>query len=212
MTETPEERKARLREQLRLGREKAKANREAARRNAAVPAESDPAPIARVGKAPAPASTEGFEEFLLTLDRETRELLSIPKLMAIYEAGIARAEEERVKLVEKRAMERALGNARERKGLVPAAQADQLARQRQLAEKVKFTPDLPEIGDVGLRIDGQIILHGHEVTITRAQFESLREICWRNKQAELDFEGKSRLSQLRRAAPFLSVNLAGNFA
>lgn len=152
---------------------------------------------------------EGFDEFILTLDPEARKILSTAQLMAIYAAAQERAEEEKKKAAEKRAMERALGAARSQKGLVPAEKADRLEWQRRMAEMVTFTPDLPELGDIGLRIDGQVFLHGREVTVTRAQADSYRDIVWRARQAELDFEGKGRLSHLRRQIAGLDRNLSG---
>lgn len=201
MAETPEEKKERLRAQLARGREKAAANR------AAKAAEPEPVAV-DVPSADDP-QLDGFDEFVLTLDPEARKILSDAQLMAIYSAAQARADEEKKKAAEKRAMERALGAARSQKGLVPAEKADRLEWQRRMAEMVTFTPDLPELGDIGLRIDGQIYLHGREVTVTRAQQDSYRDIVWRARQAELDFEGKGRLSHLRRQIAGLDRNLAG---
>ena len=63
-----------------------------------------------------------------------------------------------------------------------------------------FLVDLPELGDFGLRIDQNIFLHGFTYTVTRAQYDSFREIVWRNQQAELEFEGRGRGHWLRRQA------------
>jgi hypothetical protein len=221
MAELTEEQKEKRRESLARARAKARENRELraqqkneqARIERALRARTDPVMQSILNPAPEVslphAVPDGFDAFLLTLDDETRRILPIPKLMAIYEAGQAKAEEERLKAIEKRAMERALGTARQQKGLVPAQKAEELERVRRLAELVTWTPDLPEISDTGLRIDGRVYFHGQEVTTTRAVYETCRDIIWRNRQAELDFEGKSRLSHLRRQIAGLDRSLDG---
>jgi hypothetical protein len=54
--------------------------------------------------------------------------------------------------------------------------------------------------DSGLRIDGKIFLHDRVHEVTRAQADSFREILYRARMHELDFEGRSRSHWLRRQA------------
>jgi len=43
-----------------------------------------------------------------------------------------------------------------------------------------------------------VLHHGVPILVTRDKAISYRDICWRAMNAELDFEGRGRLSQLRR--------------
>ncbi len=177
------------------------------------------APIPREGEAPlpvfeepaAPPETEGepedaFARFLMAQDAETRELLSDIELRVIYEQETKRAADEKKAAAKKGALAKAQRHARMVAGLIPAEQAEIAARLDRLNQKVTWTVNMPEAGksgmlvDVGVRIDGKLLYHGQRVTGTLAQYESYREIEWRAHQNELDFQGQSRLSRLRRTA------------
>lgn len=147
-----------------------------------------------------PAPLDDFGRFLLTLDAETRGLLSDVDLRVIYEVETKRALEEKKAQAKLAVKARAERHAKAVAGLTPAASLEQQAWQDRMNEKVRFTPDLPEFGDVGLRIDQMIYIHGRTVTVTRAQYDSYRDIVYRNQQAELTLEGRSRDHWLRRQA------------
>ncbi len=149
-----------------------------------------------------------FELFLQTLDAETRELVGEAELQAIFTAQEVKARQERRDKLKKTATERALHHARVGAGLLSDTAVEHSAWQERMNRKVKWTIDLPDSADIGLRVDGVIYLHGHEYTGTMAQYLSFREIEYRSKQAELDFEGRGRLHHLRKNAGFLNARLA----
>ncbi len=142
---------------------------------------------------------DGFGLFLAAQDAETIEALGETELRVIWEVGEKKAKDLRREELKKKAQDRALQQAKGRVGLTPQAEIDAAELQRRNARKVTYTPDLPELGDVGLRINGNILYHGQPVTVTYGQWLSFREIEWRNKNAELDFEGKGRLHHLRKS-------------
>ena len=139
-----------------------------------------------------------FEVFLSALDDETKELVGEVELQAIFEAQQVKARAAKREKLKKAATERALHAANVHAGLLPQAAVAEAAWRRRMDQKVTFTPDLPELGDIGLRVDGVIYLHGRQVTVTMAQYLSFREMEWKNKQAELDFEGRSKMHHLRK--------------
>lgn len=137
----------------------------------------------------------GFRLFLATLDLETRKLPD-DELRQIYN------EQQKVALEEKRATGRriarelALSAARTAAGLVPRAAADAIELARHNSQPMKFTVDLPysgengEVPDVGLRVDQKIYLHGTTMRVTRAQFDSMREMQYRCAEMEQLFRGE----------------------
>ena len=147
-----------------------------------------------------PEELDDFGRFLLALDAETRELLNEDELRDIYDQQLAKAKAEKRAAAKKAVTERALQHARVESGLMPAEAIEAAKTRDRMAEQVRFTVDLPELGDFGLRIDQNIFLHGFTYTVTRAQYDSFREIVWRNQQAELEFEGRGRGHWLRRQA------------
>ncbi len=147
-----------------------------------------------------PEELDDFGRFLVSLDAETRELLNDDELRDIYEAQMAKAKAEKRAAAKKAVTDRALQHARVESGLMPAEAREAAEVRDRMAELVKFTVDLPELGDIGLRIDQHIFLHGFTYTVPRAQYDSFREIVWRNQQSELEFEGKGRGHWLRRQA------------
>jgi hypothetical protein len=213
---TPEQIEARN-ARLAKARETAAANRA---RKAVEPAAEEPAvampSIVHEGAADEPdfdkpaeqiePEADDFTRFLMAQDAETRELLTDIELRVIYEQEAKRAAEEKKAAAKKGALARAQRHARMVAGLIPAEQAAIAARLEYLSQKVRWTVNMPEAGnsgmlvDAGVRIDGTLLYHGQRVEGTRAQYESYREIEWRAHQNELDFQGKSRLSRLRRTA------------
>lgn len=141
-----------------------------------------------------------FEIFLSSLDEETRELVPDAELQAIFEAQQIKAKAAKREKLKKAATEKALHAANVAAGLLPVTAVEHAEWRRRMDRKVTFTPDLPESGDIGLRVDGVIYRHGGPATVTMAQYLSYREMEWKSKQAELDFEGRSRMHHLRRAA------------
>lgn len=141
---------------------------------------------------------DAFMSFLARVDADTRDLLSEDELRTIFEEQQKRARDEKKALVKKRLVEQALHVAKVHEGLLPQSAKDEADRQRRMNELVTFQVELPptgengEIGDIGIRIDQRIYLHGWTYTVTRAEFDSLRDIMYRAGEAELMFEGKSR--------------------
>lgn len=203
---TPEERKAITLTSLAKGRETARANRAA---KAAAPAEEAPAvmpalpfdddlPAAVVEEPPAPGEQTPFEAFLSILDAETRELVPEAELQAIFEAQQIKARAAKREKLKKTATEKALHAANVAAGLLPETATAHAEWRRWMDRKVSWVIDLPELGDIGIRCDGQIYRHGTRVEGTMAQYLSFRDTEWKNKRAELDFEGRSRMHHLRQ--------------
>jgi len=142
--------------------------------------------------------SDPFSLFLFSLDAETKELLSIDELREIYAAQVAKAFAEKKAAKKKSASEQAMHAARMEAGLVPMATREAMETARRNAELVRFTVELPpagdqgEVPDIGLRIDQKIYLHGHTYTLTRAQYDSFREMVYRAGEHELTFKGQNR--------------------
>ena len=145
-----------------------------------------------------------YDLFLLSLDSETRGLLSDAELRAIFEASEKKALEEKRQRLQKQAADRALHQARAGAGLLPKEAIAEAAWRSRMEEKVTFTPHLPEscymehFACPCLVVNGKAYPDGVEVTTTRGEYMSFREQVWRAQQAEMDFEGRSRLHHLRR--------------
>jgi hypothetical protein len=145
-----------------------------------------------------------YDVFLASLSDETRELLSDAELRAVFAASEKKAADERKAQLQKQAAEKALSMARADAGLVPKEQAEVHALRERNSRKVKWQVNLPFVGDTGgtadegLKIDGRTFYHGQEVTTTYAEWLSCREMLYRLRQHEMDFEGKGRLHHLRR--------------
>jgi|SRR5579859_7717306 len=158
---------------------------------------------------PPPPQTP-FEIFVSSLDAETRAILNAPgELEAIFAAQEKKAAEAKREKLRRAAVERANHHAQVNAGLLPAEAIEHARLQQWLNEKVTYRVELPEMSDVGLRIDGQIYFHGQSYTVTRAQYLTHRDIIYRNQQTELDFEGRSRSHHLRRRAGALDVSIGG---
>lgn len=139
-----------------------------------------------------------FEVYLSSLDDETKELVPEAELQAIFEAQTIKARAAKREKLKKAATEKAMHAANVHAGLLPKDAVDHAEWRRRMDRLVTFTVDLPELGDIGLRVDGEIFLHGFQYTRPMAVYLSFREMEWKNKQAELDFEGRSRMHHLRR--------------
>lgn len=142
--------------------------------------------------------TDPFTLFLISLDAETKELLSLDELRDIYTAQVAKAMAEKKAAKKKAASDLASNAARMEAGLVPMATREAMETTRRNAELVRFTVELPpagdqgEVSDIGLRIDQKVYLHGHTYTLTRAQYDTFREILYRAGEHELTFKGQTR--------------------
>lgn len=153
---------------------------------------------------PATAAQSRYDVFYASLSDETREMLSDAELRAVFMASEKKAAEERRAQLQKQAAEKALSIARADAGLVPREQAEALALRERNNRKVKWRVNLPFVGDTGgtadegLKIDGRVYYHGQEVTTTYAEWLSCREMLYRLRQHEMDFEGRGRLHHLRR--------------
>lgn len=150
--------------------------------------------------ASAPQPMTPFDHFLASLDAETRDLFTEDELRETFEAQQKKAREERRMLAKKALTDKALISARIVEGVVPAETADMIRWRERMSEIVPITIDLPEMGDIGLRVDQTIYLHGVTYHVTRAQAESMRSAMYQAQQNELLFEGKDRRHWLRRRA------------
>lgn len=77
--------------------------------------------------------------------------------------------------------------------LIPASQLRSDEERRRLAEKVTFRVGLPNDGAGhrgrnGFRVDGFLYQQGQQYTVTRAKFETLREIHDRAWRSEIRFK------------------------
>ena len=193
-----EEQKQALRDRLAKAREAKKAT--LARDDAAPPEPENEEHFAPpTFAAPANDNTpDGFRMFLDRVDDATRKLLSDVELRSIFDEQQRRAREERKAAARKRLMEDALHVAKVTEGLLPQAAQDEAQRRRRMNELVTFTVELPptgengEIGDIGIRFDQRIFLHGYTYTVTRGEYDSMREVMYRAAEGELMFAGKSR--------------------
>ena len=149
----------------------------------------------QVGK---PAELSQFDLFVRGLDDETRSLLNDAELQAIFEAQQKKALEEKKALVRQSVAQRAAHAAKVNAGLLPTSVIEHEDWWRKMQRRITWTVDMPEQTDWGLRVDGRMYHHGEQVTSTMAEYLSCREMMWRNRQVDLDFEGKSRLSHQRR--------------
>ncbi len=211
MAELTEEQKAVRRANL----ERARAAKRATREAAAEPVEAMPVFTALVHEAapeaaevveePTDPALDPFERFLAAQDEETRDLLSDIELRVIFEEETKKAALAKKDAARKAAVKRAERAAKADAGLISSGDlAAQQLRERN-SQKVRYTPMLPQTPDGGLidegfRVDGRLLFHNMPITVTRAEALSLREMEWRAMSAELDFEGRNRLSQLRRTA------------
>jgi hypothetical protein len=166
----------------------------------------DRGPAVEIEAEPVPVSepTSRYDVFYASLSDETRELLSDAELRAVFLASEKKAADERKTQLQKQAAERALSMSRADAGLVPKEQAEAMALRERMNRKVKWQVSLPFVGDSGgtadegLKIDGRVFYHGQEVTTTYAEWLSCREMLYRLRQHEMDFEGRGRLHHLRR--------------
>lgn len=166
--------------------------------------EAGPEAVIEDVPAEAPATASRYDVFLTSLPDETRELLDDAELRAVFAASEKKAKDERRTQLQKQAAEKALGMARADAGLVPKEQAEALALRERNSRKVKWRVSLPFVADTGgtadegLKIDGRTYYHGMDVTTTYAEWLSCREMLYRLRQHEMDFEGRGRLHHLRR--------------
>ena len=218
--EITEAERERLKANLAKGRETAAANRAAK----AAPPEPEPEPeimppldsgpmpefedeIA-VSEPPQVGMLDPFERFLADLDPETRELLtepdgSTPQLRAIYEAEVKKAKDARREVAKKQAAARASRLAKTDAGLIAPEDAAVAELQRKMSRKVSWVPEMQRddrghILDAGYRVDGKLLYDGLRVTGTYAEWLSYREMAWRARQNEMDFQGKGKLNEQRR--------------
>lgn len=138
-----------------------------------------------------------FDIFVRGLAASTKETLGLDELRAIYNANAAKAEAEKKAVAKKVAAEDALQVARMAAGLIPQSTQAEMETRRRNSELVRWTCELPpsgdqgEIPDEGVRIDGKLFRHGSVHTLSRAQYDSYREIIYRASEHELTFKGQN---------------------
>lgn len=184
---------------------KMKAGRDAWKARKAAQALVGPTDDAHTGAAEEAFASDpsAYDIFLSALDEETREKVGLAKLREIFQAQEAAAEAHRREQLRKKAVERAAEMTKANAGLLTPEEiaAAQLAKRN--AEMVTIRVELPtdddgRIPNEGIHLDGKIYSHDKEYTVTRAVAATLRDIMYRNINAELDFQGKGRLNRLRR--------------
>ncbi len=191
MALTPEQLEAR-KIALAKGRETAAANRKAAAaepKPVAMPpivheGESAPAVIgepedAQDNQLPTDDPLDEFQRFLAAQDADTRHELSDMELRVIYEVEQKRAADEKKAAAKKLAVARAQRHARTTAGLIG--------------------PEAIAASAVKARIDGNLYVHGTEMTGTLAEYISYREIEYRAHENERQFQGRSRMSRLSQS-------------
>ncbi len=161
-----------------------------------------------VSEPPVSGMPSPFERFLAEIDDETRELLteedgSIPQLEAIWAARVKAAKDARREVAKKQATARADRMAKTDAGLVSPEDAAAAALQRSMSRKVSWTVEMVRdpngnLIDEGYRINGELLYHGRRVVATYAEWLSYREMVWRARNHEMDFEGKGLLNEQRR--------------
>lgn len=162
---------------------------------APVPVSEDDEPNATVSE-----PLDDFGRFLQTLDAETRDLLGEDDLRDIYAEQQKKAREEKRAGLKKAVAARAKHHALVGEGLLPQSAVDDQIWRDRMNEQIRHTIDLPEMGDIGIRVDQRVYLHGHTYVMTRAEYESIVSIEYQAQQAELLFEGKDKRHWLRRRA------------
>lgn len=104
--------------------------------------------------------------------------------------------------------------------LIPANTLRDANERKRLAEMVRVRINMPDDGGgdartAGIRIDGRIYQMDREYTVTRAQFETMREMHYRAHLNELRFRtldqhkpGKSAKEVLAKSPPMFEVSHA----
>jgi membrane protein involved in colicin uptake len=155
-----------------------------------------------VSELPAPGMPDPFEAFLAAQDAETREILTDAELRVIYEVEAKRAADEKRAAAKKLVAARASRHARATAGLIPAEAVAAANLRDRMNQRVSWTVNMPEAGnsgtliDVGMRIDGRLLVHGTQVEGTLAEYMSYREIEHRAHENERQFQGRSRMTRL----------------
>ncbi len=172
------------------------------------PGVSDPEDEMAPSEPPQAGMTDPFQRFLAELDDETRELLteedgSIPQLEAIWAARVKAAKDARREVAKKQATARADRMAKTDAGLVSPQDAAAAALQRSMDRKVSWVVEMARdangnLIDEGYRINGELLYHGRHVTGTYGEWLSYREMVYRARNHEMDFEGKGLLNEQRR--------------
>jgi hypothetical protein len=138
-----------------------------------------------------------YAMWLLTLDRETREMFTAEELRATFDEYWARAQAEKKTKKKKEIADLALSTARSQMGLLPAQTVESLRVARQNAKPVSMMVQMPPAqddggpADIGLRVNGQVIPNGKRHFCTYGEAASLREMLYRHGQAELLFKGSN---------------------
>jgi hypothetical protein len=141
--------------------------------------------------------SDPYTIWLLTLDRETREMFSDDELRADFDVAYKKAKEEKKAKKKKELQDLALQTSRSHQGLLPAQTVEALAVARQNNRRVSMMIAMPPAqdngapADVGLRVDGNVIENGKLVFCTYGEACSYREQLFRHGQHELQFKGQN---------------------
>jgi hypothetical protein len=144
-----------------------------------------------------PDPSDPYTIWLLTLDRETREMFSEDELRADFAVSWKKAQEEKKTKKKKELQDLALQTARSQQGLLPAQTVEALRVTRQNNRPVSMMIAMPPAqdngapADVGLRVDGRVIENGKRWFGTYGEACSLREMLYRHGQHELLFKGQN---------------------
>jgi len=169
------------------------------------------------GEAPEPEPLGGYEDrgfqlFFASLDSETRELLTVAELREIYASQLKKKQEERRAEKRRAAVDQAAQAAMVAEGMIPADAQAAIEVMRRNSERMRLKIQLPpadeqgNVADIGLRIDHKVYLDGHTYELSRAQFDSYREILYRSAMHELEFLGMNR----RRRSFFVNQRMGND--
>lgn len=165
----------------RRGLEKANQIREAKRQAEKAEAEERAARQAQIDEMPEPEAVD---------ELDPDGILTAAELSEIRKAARTKVRDELRAAARKALLEREIDRVRQEQGLPRLQPTVDKERAARLAEIVPHTIDLPEGGGVAIRIDGQMLYHGRTYDLTRAVYDSVREIEARAWQHQALLDGK----------------------
>ena len=221
MSELPDDLRARMEESRRVAQEKRAAARaaKAAKAPQALILEHEPVEdiaemavteegwrdgVYKPELAPDPPDMTPFGQYVAALPEEVRSELSLDELREAFESAEREAKSERRKQLRADALAKAKDHARANSGLLTPAELEKKALSEKNNRMVRITPRMPFLSDTGgmvsegITIDGTTYRHGETYTVPYGRALLIRDIIYRNQQAELEFEGKGRLHGLRQ--------------
>jgi hypothetical protein len=158
-----------------------------------------PAAIEEQEFVPAPVGdpADPYNQWLALLDADTRMMFSNRELRATFDEQKVKVDQEKRTRKRKEITELALSTARSMMGLLPEQKVEALRVSQQNAKPVSMVIKMPPAqdnglpADIGLRVDGKVLLDGRRHYCTYGEAASLREMLYRHGQHELLFKGQN---------------------